>query len=89
MYGETKRDLVEILKKLCEMKQVKIMEGKVCIDHVHMYVAILPKIAVSDFMSYLKVKSTLMLFDRHLASKAWGQAFLGERLLCFNGMQCK
>ena len=65
MYGEMKRDLMEILKKLCEMKQVPIIEGKMCIDHVHMYVAIPPKLSVSEFMSYLKGKSTLMLFDRH------------------------
>ena len=65
MYGQTKKDLVEILKKLCEMKQIQIIEGKVCIDHIHMYVAIPPKISVSEFMSYLKGKSTLMLFDRH------------------------
>ena len=65
MFGELKRDLVEILKKLCDMKQVQIIEGKICVDHVHMYVAIPPKMSVSDFMSYLKGKSTLMLFDRH------------------------
>ena len=65
MYGELKRDLVEILKKLCEMKQVQIIEGKVCKDQIHMYVAIPPKMSVSDFMAYLKGKSTLMLFDRH------------------------
>lgn len=65
MYGELKRDLAEILKKLCEMKQVQIIEGKVCKDHIHMYVAIPPKMSVSDFMAYLKGKSTLMLFDRH------------------------
>lgn len=35
MYGETKRDLVETIKKLCEMKQVTLTDGKVCIDHVH------------------------------------------------------
>ena len=65
MYGELKKDLVEIIKKLCEMKQVQIIEGKVCKDHVHMYVAIPPKMSVSDFMAYLKGKSLLMLFDRH------------------------
>ena len=65
MYGETKRDLVEIIKKLCEMKQVQLIDGKVHVDHVHMYVAIPPKLCVSEFMSYLKGKSTLMLFDRH------------------------
>ena len=65
MYGETKRDLVEIIKKLCEMKQVALIDGRVCKDHIHMYVAIPPKMSVSEFMSYLKGKSTLMLFDRH------------------------
>ena len=50
MYGELKKDLVEIIKKLCEMKQVQIIEGKMCKDHVHMYVAIPPKMSVSDFM---------------------------------------
>ena len=54
MYGETKKDLVEIIKKLCEMKQVRLIDGRVCIDHIHMYVAIPPKMSVSDFMSYLR-----------------------------------
>ena len=76
MYGETKRDLVEIINKLCEMKQVELLDGSVCVDHIHMYVAIPPKISVSEFMSYLKGKSTLMLYARHseLQSK-WDKAF--------------
>lgn len=65
MYGELKREIAEILKKLCEMKQVRLIEGKVCGNHVHMYVAIPPKMSVSEFMSYLKGKSSLMIFDRH------------------------
>ena len=43
MYGETKADLVEIIKKLCEMKEVELIDGRVCKDHVHMYGAIPPK----------------------------------------------
>ena len=65
MYGQNKKDLVEIIKKLCEMKSVQLLEGKVCVDHIHMYVAIPPKLSVSEFMSYLKGKSSLMFFDRH------------------------
>ena len=65
MYGQNRKDLVEILRKLSEMKSVQIIEGKICVDHVHMYVAIPPKLSVSDFMAYLKGKSALMLFDRH------------------------
>lgn len=65
MFGETKKDLRDIIKKLCEMKGVQILEGKICVDHVHLYVAIPPKFSVSEVMAYLKGKSTLMLFDRH------------------------
>ncbi len=28
MYGETKKDLVAIIKKLCEMKQVDLIDGR-------------------------------------------------------------
>ena len=65
MYGEVKRDIAEILKKLCEMKQIQLIESKVYKDHVHMYVAIQPKLSVSEVMSYIKGKSSLMIFDRH------------------------
>ena len=80
MYGETKRDLVEIINKLCEMKQVDLLDGKVCVDHIHMYVAIPPKLSVSEFTSYLKGKSTLMLFDRHPEYRQkWGDRHFWAR----------
>ena len=34
-------------------------------DHVHMLVSIPPKYSVSQFMGYLKGKSSLMIFDKH------------------------
>ncbi|MDE7213347.1 MAG: IS200/IS605 family transposase, partial [Anaeroplasmataceae bacterium] len=34
-------------------------------DHIHMLVRIPPKIAISNFMGYLKGKSSLMIFERH------------------------
>lgn len=72
MYGEVKEDIREIIKKLCEYKQVKILEGIVCADHVHICVKIPPKISVSEFMGYLKGKSALMIFDRHPKFKIRG-----------------
>ena len=65
MYGANKKDLAGIIPKLCEMKGVSLIEGKVCKDHVHMYIAVPPKLSISDFMSYPKGKSALMFFDRH------------------------
>ena len=65
MYGELRTDIREIIKKLCEYKGVVIVEGSVCIDHVHLCVKIALKLSVSEFMGYLKGKSALMIFDRH------------------------
>lgn len=80
MYGSNKKDIVEIIKKLCEMKSVELIEGKVCVDHVHMYVGIPPKMAVSEFMSYLKGKSSLMFFDRHPEYRPkWGDRHFWAR----------
>ncbi len=76
LYGQVRRDVREILSTLCKYKNVEIVEGAVCVDHVHMCVSIPPKISISNFMGYLKGKSTLMIYDRHpeLQSK-WNKAF--------------
>ena len=34
-------------------------------DHIHMLLFIPPSLCVSEFMGYLKGKSTLMIFERH------------------------
>ena len=65
MFGQLKHDVREIIRKLCEYKNVKIVEGSVCIDHVHMCLKIPPKLSVSEFMGYLKGRSALMIFDKH------------------------
>ena len=65
IYNQYRNSLREILKRLCEYKGVKIIEGELMVDHVHMLVLIPPKISVSSFMGYLKGKSALMMFDKH------------------------
>ena len=65
IYGEIKRNIGEILRKLCEVKKVEIIEAELCSDHVHMLVSIPPYISISQFVGYLKVKISLMIFDRH------------------------
>ena len=65
IYGKIKADIGQILRKLCEYKGVEIIEANACANHIHMVVSIPPKISVSQFMGYLKGKSSLMIFDRH------------------------
>ena len=65
MYGQFRQEIVEILRKVCEIEGVSLISGAVCVDHVHMYVSIPPKMSISSVMSRLKGKSALMIFDRH------------------------
>ena len=65
IYGKIKADIGKILRMLCERKGVKIIEAEACKDHIHMLVEIPPHLSVSQFMGYLKSKSSLMIFDRH------------------------
>ena len=65
IYGQIKKDVGAILRELCKRKGITIIEATACKDHIHMYVEIPPKYAVSDVVGYLKGKSSLMIFDRH------------------------
>jgi len=65
IYGRIREDIGKILRKLCEVKQVELIEGELCKAHVHLLVSIPPHISVSAFVGYLKGKSSLMIFDRH------------------------
>ena len=88
LYGRLREDVKEIISTLCKYRKVDIIAGAVCKDHVHLSVAIPPKESISDFMGYLKGKSTLMIYDRHPEhAKQMGQSFLGERILCRDNRQ--
>ena len=65
IYGKLRFDIGQIIRQLCSYKGVEIIEAHAMPDHIHMLVRIPPKIAVSNFMGYLKGKSSLMIFERH------------------------
>ena len=64
-YGEKRREIGAILRKLCEWKGINIIEAEVCPDHIHMLVEIPPKYSVSSFMGYLKGKSSTILYEKY------------------------
>ena len=63
-FNDKRIEIGKILRKLCEFKQVTIVEAEVCPDHIHMLVEIPPKISVSGFVGYLKGKSSLIIYQR-------------------------
>jgi len=65
IYGRLKKEIGQILRKLCEYKAVEIIEAEAYPDHINVLVSIPPKLSVSQFMGHLKGKSSLLIFDRH------------------------
>ena len=76
IYGKYKAEIGKILRRICErMDEVSIIEANASEDHIHMLVSIPPKIlrgvrfarlrSESKLMGTLKVKSSLMIFDRY------------------------
>ena len=63
-FEEKRLEIREILRQLCKWKNVEIVEGEVCPDHIHLLLSISPKLSVSGFMGYLKGKSSLVIFQR-------------------------
>ena len=83
IYGKLKADIGQILRQLCDYKNVEIIEAQAIPAPIHMLLKIPPKISVSDFMGYLKGESALMIFERHANLKYrygnrhfWAKVFL-------------
>jgi len=64
IYGKLRQEVVGILKRLCEYKKIEIIEGKACIDHIHLCLSIPPKYSVAGMIGYLKGKSSMIIFER-------------------------
>ncbi len=65
IYGQLRKDIGKILRKLCEMKDVEIIEAHAMPDHIHMLVRVPPKISISSFMGYLKGRSAVLIHEQH------------------------
>ena len=65
IYNQLRKDISGYISTLCRYKGVEIIEGHMMPDHVHLVLSIPPKTSVSNFMGYLKGKSSLMVFENH------------------------
>ena len=69
IYNQIRKDIGQIIQEICKYKGVEKIEGHMMPDHIHMLLSIPPKYSVSSVMGYLKGKSALMIFERHVKLK--------------------
>jgi putative transposase len=69
MYGQLRKHLGEVIRKLARQKESNVIEGHLMPDHIHMLISIPPKYSVSQVIGYMKGKSAI-----HIA-----RSYLGRR----------
>ena len=75
IFGQLRKELGDVLKRLAEQKESAIEEGHLMPDHVHMMISIPPKYAVSQVVGYIKGKSAIHI-ARHYAERK--RNFVGQ-----------
>lgn len=83
LYGELRKHLGDVFRKLALQKESKIEQGHLMPDHVHMMIAIPPKYSVSQVVGFIKGQE-----HDPLGANLWreeaqlrGTEFLGQRVL--------
>ena len=59
LFGRIRKHLGDVIRELARQKESQVLEGHLCLDHVHVYLAIPPKYAVSQVVGYIKGKSAI------------------------------
>ena len=84
LYGKLRHNLGDVLHELARQCESRIIEGHLCIDHIHMCIAIPPKHSVSEVVGFIKGKSAIAI-ARDVGGKARnfvGQSFWARVVGC-------
>ena len=75
IFGEVRRHLVQVFRRLAEQRECRIEEGHLMPDHVHILISIPPKYSVAQVVGYIKGKSAI-----HIAREFAGRKrnFVGQ-----------
>ena len=75
LFGRIRQHLGEVIRELARQRESQVLEGHLCSDHVHVYIAIPPKFSVAQVVGYIKGKSAI-----HIARTFGGRTrnFTGE-----------
>ena len=80
LQGDIRLRVREICRQICCEKGVDIIRGVLSADHVHMFVSVPPKLAISEHVRLLKGRSSHKVQREFLQLKKryWGQRFWGR-----------
>ena len=80
LHGDVRLRVREIIRQVCVENGVDIIRGVLSSDHVHMFVSVPPKLAISDLMRKMKGRSSHKVQREFplLKKRYWGRHFWGR-----------
>ena len=69
LYGQLRKELGSVFRELARQKEVKVEEGHLMVDHVHMMLSVPPKYSVSQVVGFIKGKSAIWIARNYLGKK--------------------
>jgi putative transposase len=75
LFGQLRKELGELFRRLAEQRESKIEEGHLMPDHVHMMISIPPKYSVAQVIGYIKGKSAIHIARTYMDRK---RNFVGQ-----------
>jgi len=82
--GEVAVRARELIRQTCATRELRILQGHVSKDHVHLLVSCPPSLSPANVVQYLKGRSSRMLQDEfsHLKKRYWGQHLWARGYFC-------
>ncbi len=80
LQGNLRLRVREIIAQVAEEMDIKIINGVLSSDHIHLFVSIPPHIAVSDFVKIAKGRSSRKIQQEfpEIRKRYWGRHFGGR-----------
>ena len=80
LQGNVRLRVRDIIRQVCAKNGVEIIGGVLSADHVHMFVSVPPKLAISDLMRKMKGCSSHKVQREFpiLKKRYWGRRFWGR-----------
>ena len=87
--GDVALRVRELVRRTCEIFEIRILKGVVSKDHVHLLVSAPPTMAPSEIMRRIKGRTSSKLFEEFpkLKKRYWGRHFWARGYFCVTAGQ--
>jgi putative transposase len=84
MRGRVAERAREVIRQICEVRDVRILRGAISPDHIHMLLSAPPELAPAKLVQYIKGRSSrvLQMEFPELGKRYWGQHLWAPGYFC-------